>query len=127
MTPAQTPHDVIILGAGAAGLFAAIAAGQRGRRVLLLDHAEELAPRAGASTPAALMPPGSAAYARALELLALGGITFNLVEAPHRVGGGALAPPRAEEEEEEARAAGGGGGGRDKGALLEAGEVARRR
>src|SRR3954469_24003099 len=32
--------DVIILGAGAAGLFAAIAAGQRGRRVLLLDHAE---------------------------------------------------------------------------------------
>jgi predicted Rossmann fold flavoprotein len=33
--------DVIILGAGAAGLFAAISAGQRGRRVLLLDHAEE--------------------------------------------------------------------------------------
>jgi hypothetical protein len=37
-----------------------------------------------------------------------------------------LAPPRAEEEEE-ARAAGGGGGGGDKGALLEVGEVARRR
>jgi predicted Rossmann fold flavoprotein len=34
-------YDVIVLGAGAAGLFAAIAAGQRGRRVLLLDHAEE--------------------------------------------------------------------------------------
>jgi predicted Rossmann fold flavoprotein len=34
-------HDVIILGAGAAGLMAAIRAGQRGRRVLLLDHAEE--------------------------------------------------------------------------------------
>jgi predicted Rossmann fold flavoprotein len=33
--------DVIVLGAGAAGLFAAISAGQRGRRVLLLDHAEE--------------------------------------------------------------------------------------
>jgi predicted Rossmann fold flavoprotein len=33
--------DVIVLGAGAAGLFAAIGAGQRGRRVLLLDHAEE--------------------------------------------------------------------------------------
>ncbi|MFC7474222.1 NAD(P)/FAD-dependent oxidoreductase [Dankookia sp. GCM10030260] len=32
--------DVIILGAGAAGLMAAISAGQRGRRVLLLDHAE---------------------------------------------------------------------------------------
>jgi len=32
--------DVIILGAGAAGLMCAISAGQRGRRVLLLDHAE---------------------------------------------------------------------------------------
>jgi len=32
--------DVIILGAGAAGLMCAIRAGQRGRRVLLLDHAE---------------------------------------------------------------------------------------
>ncbi|WP_370655635.1 BaiN/RdsA family NAD(P)/FAD-dependent oxidoreductase [Paracraurococcus lichenis] len=31
---------MIVLGAGAAGLFAAIAAGQRGRRVLVLDHAE---------------------------------------------------------------------------------------
>jgi predicted Rossmann fold flavoprotein len=37
-----TPHhDVIILGAGAAGLMCAITAGQRGRRVLLLDHAAE--------------------------------------------------------------------------------------
>jgi predicted Rossmann fold flavoprotein len=33
--------DVIILGAGAAGLMCAISAGQRGRRVLLLDHAPE--------------------------------------------------------------------------------------
>ena len=33
--------DLIILGAGAAGLMAAISAGQRGRRVLLLDHADE--------------------------------------------------------------------------------------
>jgi len=32
--------DVIITGAGAAGLMCAIRAGQRGRRVLLLDHAE---------------------------------------------------------------------------------------
>ncbi len=32
--------DVIIIGAGAAGLMCAIRAGQRGRRVLLLDHAE---------------------------------------------------------------------------------------
>ena len=32
--------DVIILGAGAAGLMCAIEAGKRGRRVLVLDHAE---------------------------------------------------------------------------------------
>jgi predicted Rossmann fold flavoprotein len=32
--------DVIILGAGAAGLMCALRAGQRGKRVLLLDHAE---------------------------------------------------------------------------------------
>ncbi|WP_265569603.1 NAD(P)/FAD-dependent oxidoreductase [Sphingomicrobium nitratireducens] len=31
-------HDVIILGAGAAGLMAAMVAGRRGRRVLLVDH-----------------------------------------------------------------------------------------
>jgi len=36
-----TQFDVIVLGAGAAGLFAAMRAGQRGRRVLLLDHADE--------------------------------------------------------------------------------------
>jgi predicted Rossmann fold flavoprotein len=34
----MTDFDVIILGAGAAGLMCAIRAGQRGRRVLLLDH-----------------------------------------------------------------------------------------
>lgn len=33
-------HDVIVLGAGAAGLFCAGLAGQRGRRVALLDHAD---------------------------------------------------------------------------------------
>ncbi|CAP56223.1 BaiN/RdsA family NAD(P)/FAD-dependent oxidoreductase [Gluconacetobacter diazotrophicus] len=33
--------DVIVLGAGAAGLMAALAAGQRGRRVAVLDHAAE--------------------------------------------------------------------------------------
>ncbi len=36
----MTKYDVIILGAGAAGLMAALTAGQRGRRVLLLDHAD---------------------------------------------------------------------------------------
>ncbi|MCY7339519.1 MAG: NAD(P)/FAD-dependent oxidoreductase [Sphingomonas bacterium] len=34
-------YDAIILGAGAAGLMAALVAGQRGRRVLLIDHADE--------------------------------------------------------------------------------------
>ena len=32
-------YDVIIIGAGAAGLMCALTAGQRGRRVLVLDHA----------------------------------------------------------------------------------------
>jgi predicted Rossmann fold flavoprotein len=32
------PYDAIILGAGAAGMMAAATAGQRGRRVLVLDH-----------------------------------------------------------------------------------------
>ena len=31
--------DVVVLGAGAAGMFAAIEAGRRGRRVLIIDHA----------------------------------------------------------------------------------------
>jgi predicted Rossmann fold flavoprotein len=38
-TPAR--YDAIILGAGAAGMMCAAVAGQRGRRVLLLDHAAE--------------------------------------------------------------------------------------
>jgi predicted Rossmann fold flavoprotein len=33
--------DVVVIGAGAAGLMCAAVAGQRGRRVLLLDHADE--------------------------------------------------------------------------------------
>jgi predicted Rossmann fold flavoprotein len=34
-------YDVIILGAGGAGLICAAGAGQRGRRVLVIDHADE--------------------------------------------------------------------------------------
>lgn len=34
------PYDAIILGAGGAGMMCAAVAGQRGRRVLLLDHAD---------------------------------------------------------------------------------------
>ncbi|WP_260580687.1 NAD(P)/FAD-dependent oxidoreductase [Sphingopyxis sp. PET50] len=40
MTAAR--YDAIVLGAGAAGLMCAAAAGQRGKRVLLLDHADEV-------------------------------------------------------------------------------------
>ncbi len=35
-------YDVLIVGAGAAGLMCAIVAGQRGRRVLVLDHANKV-------------------------------------------------------------------------------------
>ncbi|MBN9325131.1 MAG: NAD(P)/FAD-dependent oxidoreductase, partial [Delftia acidovorans] len=35
--------DAIVIGAGAAGLFCAAQAGQRGLSVLLLDHAEKVA------------------------------------------------------------------------------------
>ena len=37
----MTPYDVIIIGAGAAGLMCAIEAGKRGRRVLVMDHAKD--------------------------------------------------------------------------------------
>ena len=39
---AHTAIDVVIIGAGAAGMMCAIEAGKRGRRVLLLDHAATL-------------------------------------------------------------------------------------
>ncbi len=38
---ATSHYDAIILGAGAAGLMCAAIAGQRGRRVLLVDHADQ--------------------------------------------------------------------------------------
>ena len=41
MSAAATSFDVIVLGAGAAGLMCALTAGQRGRRVLLLEHTEK--------------------------------------------------------------------------------------
>ncbi|MGZ8255120.1 MAG: NAD(P)/FAD-dependent oxidoreductase, partial [Burkholderiaceae bacterium] len=34
--------DAIVIGAGAAGMMCAAVAGQRGARVLLIDHAEKL-------------------------------------------------------------------------------------
>jgi len=39
--PDRQSYDAIILGAGGAGLMCAAVAGQRGRRVLLLDHADQ--------------------------------------------------------------------------------------
>src|SRR5580692_12892815 len=42
MTTATQAFDVIVLGAGAAGLMCALTAGQRGRKVLLLDHADKV-------------------------------------------------------------------------------------
>lgn len=41
--------DCIIIGAGAAGLFCAIEAGRRGRRVLVLEHAERVGKKIGIS------------------------------------------------------------------------------
>lgn len=38
----HTDYDVIIIGAGAAGLMCAIESGKRGRRVLVLDHAKKI-------------------------------------------------------------------------------------
>jgi predicted Rossmann fold flavoprotein len=37
----ETAYDAIVIGAGAAGMMCAATAGQRGRRVLLLDHGEQ--------------------------------------------------------------------------------------
>src|SRR5450432_410182 len=42
MTRATEAFDVIILGAGAAGLMCALTAGQRGAKVLLLEHADRV-------------------------------------------------------------------------------------
>ena len=36
----MTQYDVVVLGAGAAGMMCAIEAGKRGRSVLVLDHAD---------------------------------------------------------------------------------------
>ncbi|MEQ1673311.1 MAG: FAD-dependent oxidoreductase, partial [Hyphomicrobium sp.] len=41
MTSAPQNFDVIIIGAGAAGLMCALTAGQRGRKVLLLEHTDK--------------------------------------------------------------------------------------
>ncbi len=42
VTALSTPYDTIIIGAGAAGLYCAMHAGRRGRRVLVLEHNAEV-------------------------------------------------------------------------------------
>jgi len=42
MSQASEAFDVIVLGAGAAGLMCALTAGQRGRKVLLLEHTDRV-------------------------------------------------------------------------------------
>ena len=50
-------HDVLILGAGAAGLMCAIEAGKRGRRVLLLERADRIGKKILISGAAAATSP----------------------------------------------------------------------
>src|SRR6478672_12805007 len=38
----STEKDVVVIGGGAAGLFCAIEAGKRGRRVVVLEHADRI-------------------------------------------------------------------------------------
>jgi predicted Rossmann fold flavoprotein len=45
----MTEWDVIVIGAGAAGLFCAIEAGKRGRRVVVLEHSEQVGKKIGIS------------------------------------------------------------------------------
>ena len=42
MKSKNTTYDVIIIGAGAAGLMAAISAGARGKRTLLIEHTDKV-------------------------------------------------------------------------------------
>src|SRR5215470_851106 len=42
MSSTPESYDVIVIGAGAAGLFCAIEAGKRGRRVLVIEHASRV-------------------------------------------------------------------------------------
>jgi predicted Rossmann fold flavoprotein len=41
MSGAMERFDIVVIGAGAAGMMCALTAGRRGRRVLLLDHADQ--------------------------------------------------------------------------------------
>lgn len=45
----RAPHDVVVLGGGAAGLFCALTAAQGGRRVLVLEHNDRVGKKIGIS------------------------------------------------------------------------------
>ena len=89
--------DVIVAGAGAAGLMCALRAGQRGRRVLLLDHADKVGKKILISgggrcnftnllTPARGVPVGQSAFLQ-VGAGALHPARFHRPgrEAPHRL------------------------------------------
>jgi len=42
MTKTTSKYDAVIIGAGAAGLMAAVQAGARGRKVLLIEHTDKV-------------------------------------------------------------------------------------
>ncbi|HRJ73857.1 MAG TPA: NAD(P)/FAD-dependent oxidoreductase [Terrimicrobiaceae bacterium] len=49
MSPGPEPYDVIVIGAGAAGMMCALTAGRRGRRVALLEHNDRPGKKIGIS------------------------------------------------------------------------------
>ena len=40
-------YDVVVIGAGAAGILSAIEAGKRGRKTLLIDHSKKIGDKLG--------------------------------------------------------------------------------
>ena len=56
-TRASSRYDAIILGAGGAGMMCALTAGQRGRKILLIDHADEPGKKILISVAAAAISP----------------------------------------------------------------------
>ncbi|MFN9480039.1 MAG: NAD(P)/FAD-dependent oxidoreductase, partial [Betaproteobacteria bacterium] len=75
------PHwDALVIGGGAAGMMCAAVAGQRGARVLLIDHAARLAEKIRISGGG----PG--------PFTALDGSAENLIASQHRISPAAQPP-----------------------------------
>ena len=93
----MSSFDVIIIGAGAAGLMCAIAAGARGKRVLLLDHNSQAGAKIlisgggrcnftnSGTTPAKLPVRKSAFLPQRLEPLYAGGFSGAHGQAHYRL------------------------------------------